>query len=154
MTMDSSLTTVGTVQWLSSGGTGPRLRFAGNWTVWHLPELETRLDALKPGVGEATDVDFSALGRIDTAGAGLIAAALGSKSLRSLAVNDSRMPRKLRGLLDTVSDAVADVYTPPPTPRFRAGLLATTARLAREVVAWTTGVVDRVGGARRDASPE
>jgi phospholipid/cholesterol/gamma-HCH transport system permease protein len=132
--MDLSLTTVGTVQWFASGNQKHRLRFAGNWTLSHLPELETRLNALKPGLREATDVDFSALGHMDTAGAGLIAAALGPECLRSLAKNDCRMPRKLRGLMDTVSDAVAEIYAQRPSARSHTGPLEVMGRLGDNTI--------------------
>src|SRR6185312_12390968 len=85
-----------------------------------LPDLESQLDALRPHLPETPDVDFNDIGRIDTAGAGLIAVALGPKCLQWLAEHDRDVPHELRGLLDTVSEAVAEIYAhrPPPARNF------------------------------------
>ncbi|MGH8151847.1 MAG: MlaE family ABC transporter permease [Rhodanobacteraceae bacterium] len=109
----------GIVEWLPLPETGENvLRFTGDWTLPHFAELEAQLDGLKPRLPETPDVDFNDVGRVDTAGAGLIAVALGPKCLRWLAENDRDVPRELRALLGTVSDAVAEIYAHrPPTKR-------------------------------------
>lgn len=107
----------GEVTWARDGGPDPVLRFTGDWTLAHFAELEAKLDALKPQLPKTPDVDFNDVGRIDTAGAGLIAVALGPDSLRWLAEHDRDVPREIRGLLDTVSDAVAEIYAHPPKPK-------------------------------------
>src|SRR6185437_15332092 len=117
--MNSSPTTPGLVEWLPLAETGENvLRFTGDWTLQHFAALEAQLDALKPGLPECPDVDFNDVGRIDTSGAGLIAVALGPKALQWLAEHDRDVPHELRGLLDTVSEAVAEIYAHrPPPPR-------------------------------------
>jgi phospholipid/cholesterol/gamma-HCH transport system permease protein len=109
----------GIVEWLKpdDGGEGV-LRFTGDWTLPHFAALEAQLDRLKPQLPEVPDVDFNDVGRVDTAGAGLIAVALGPQALHWLADHDRDVPRELRALLGTVSDAVAEIYAHrPPPPR-------------------------------------
>ncbi|MDE3140791.1 MAG: ABC transporter permease [Pseudomonadota bacterium] len=117
--MDRSPTTPGLVEWLPLPETGENvLRFTGDWTLQHFSALEAQLDALKPALPECPDVDFNDVGRVDTSGAGLIAVALGPKALQWLAEHDRDVPQELRGLLDTVSEAVAEIYAHrPPPPR-------------------------------------
>jgi phospholipid/cholesterol/gamma-HCH transport system permease protein len=117
--MDHPTTPAGLVEWLPLPETGENvLRFTGDWTLAHFSRLEAQLDALKPELPEVPDVDFNDIGRLDTAGAGLIAVALGPKALHWLADHDKDVPRELRALLGTVSDAVAELYAHrPPQPR-------------------------------------
>ncbi|MGH8124637.1 MAG: MlaE family ABC transporter permease [Rhodanobacteraceae bacterium] len=117
--MDPPTTTGGVVEWLPLPETGENvLRFTGDWTLPHFAQLEAQLDALKPRLPETPDVDFNDIGRIDTTGAGLIAVALGPKCLQWLAEHDRDVPHELRGLLDLVSEAVAEIYAHrPPPPR-------------------------------------
>ncbi|MES2403864.1 MAG: ABC transporter permease [Pseudomonadota bacterium] len=119
--MNSSPTTPGLVEWLPLPETGENvLRFTGDWTLPYFSHLEAQLDALKPALPECPDVDFNDVGRVDTSGAGLIAVALGPKALHWLADHDRDVPRELRALLGTVSDAVAEIYAhrPKPKPNF------------------------------------
>lgn len=117
--MERAASTSGLVEWLPLAETGENvLRFTGDWTLPHFSALEAQLDALKPALPECPDVDFNDVGRVDTAGAGLIAVALGPKALHWLAEHDRDVPRELRALLGTVSDAVAEIYAHrPPPPR-------------------------------------
>ncbi|HEX5488482.1 MAG TPA: ABC transporter permease [Rhodanobacteraceae bacterium] len=117
--MNPPTTSAGIVEWLPLQETGENvLRFTGDWTLAHFSSLEAQLDTLKPELPETPDVDFNDIGRMDTAGAGLIAVALGPKCLRWLAEHDRDVPRELRALLETVSDAVAEIYAHrPPPPR-------------------------------------
>lgn len=117
--MDHPTPPAGIVEWLPLQETGENvLRFTGDWTLAYFSALEAQLDALKPQLPEVPDVDFNDIGRIDTAGAGLIAVALGPKCLRWLAEHDRDVPRELRALLETVSDAVEEIYAHrPPLPR-------------------------------------
>ncbi|HEX7324620.1 MAG TPA: ABC transporter permease [Rhodanobacteraceae bacterium] len=121
--MDRSPTMPGVVERLQPAGGDCVLRFTGDWTLPHFAQLEAQLDALKPGLPETPDVDFNAIGRIDTAGAGLIAVALGPQCLQWLAAHDRAIPHELRGLLDTVSEAVAEIYAHRPPPRGNFGFV-------------------------------
>ena len=110
--------TPGIVEWLQPTDGEGVLRFTGDWTLPYFAQLEAQLDSLKPRLPETPDVDFNDVGRVDTAGAGLIAVALGPKCLQWLAEHDRDVPHELRGLLDTVSEAVAEIYAHrPPPPR-------------------------------------
>lgn len=133
--MGLSSTTPGLVEWLPSPGTGENvLRFTGDWTLSHFAALEAQLDALKPRLPETPDVDFNDVGRIDTVGAGLIAVALGPKCLQWLAEHDRDVPHELRGLLDTVSDAVAEIYAHRPPPRRDFGFVDLLDRIGQSMV--------------------
>src|SRR5699024_9139984 len=115
--MASSSATCGSVECSQPSAGEAVLHFSGDWTLAHFAALEAQLDALKPHLSDSLDVDFDRIGRIDTAGAGLIALALGPASLHQLAERDRTLPRELRALLDTVSDAVTDIYARPPRKR-------------------------------------
>ena len=133
--MNRSPTTPGLVEWLPLPETGENvLRFTGDWTLPHFAELESQLDALKPSLPETPDVDFNDVGRVDTAGAGLIAVALGPKCLRWLAEHDRDVPRELRALLGTVSDAVAEIYAHRPPPPRNFGFVDMLADVGNNVV--------------------
>jgi phospholipid/cholesterol/gamma-HCH transport system permease protein len=115
--MNRSSSTPGKVEWRQPGAEKGVLCFTGDWTLPHFADLEAQLDALKPNLPEIPEVDFDHVARVDTAGSGLIAVALGPDTVGWLAEHDRGVPRKLRALLATVSDAVADTYTrgaPPP----------------------------------------
>ena len=118
--MIEQATTPGSAEWLRKADGPGVLRLSGDWTLPHFAELEARLDALKPELGDVRDVDFNDISRIDTAGAGLIAVALGPQCLQWLAEHDRDVPRELRALLDTVSEAVAEIFAhrPPPARNF------------------------------------
>lgn len=133
--MDRPTTSPGIVEWLPLPETGENvLRFTGDWTLAHFAALEAQLDELKPDLPETPDVDFNDIGRIDTAGAGLIAVALGPKSVRWLAEHDRDVPRELRALLGTVSDAVAEIYAQPPRTRRNFGFVDLLDRVGRTVI--------------------
>lgn len=124
---------IGDVEWRDEGGTEPVLRFSGDWTLAHFAELEAKLNALKPRLPETPDVDFNDVARIDTAGAGLIAVALGPRCLQWLAEHDRDVPRELRALLDTVSEAVAEIYAQRPKPPPDYGFVEMVARVGAAV---------------------
>lgn len=124
---------VGCVEWVTGTGHEGVLKFSGDWTLSHFAELEAQLDMLKARLPETPDVDFNDVARIDTAGAGLIAVALGPKTLQWLAEHDRDVPREIRGLLDTVSDAVADIYAHPAKPRPDYGFVDMLARVGSGV---------------------
>ncbi|MBS0431547.1 MAG: ABC transporter permease [Proteobacteria bacterium] len=123
----------GRAEWVQGAGNEGVLRFSGDWTLAHFAELEAQLDALKPSLPETPDVDFNDVARIDTAGAGLIAVALGPKCLQWLAEHDRDVPRELRALLDTVSEAVADIYAHPAKPKPDYGFVDMLARVGASV---------------------
>lgn len=124
----------GLVEWLQPNGGERVLRFTGDWTLAHFSRLEAQLDALKPQLPETPDVDFNGVGRVDTAGAGLIAVALGPKCLQWLAAHERDVPRELRALLDTVSDAVSEIYAHPPPPPRNFGFVDLLAVIGTSVV--------------------
>src|SRR5690348_13888855 len=132
--MDRSDTRTGDVEWRQEGGAQPVLRFSGDWTLAHFAELEAKLKALKPHLPETPDVDFNDVARIDTAGAGLIAVALGPRCLQWLAEHDRDVPRELRALLDTVSEAVAEIYAHRPKPRPNFGFVDMLADVGSSVL--------------------
>lgn len=132
--MDRSTPTPGRTEWIPGDGGSGTLRFIGDWTLAHFGVLEARLDAIKPQLPKAPNIDFSDLGRIDTAGAGLIAVALGPECLRWLAGQDCEMPRELRALLDIVSDAVTEIYAHRPPPRRNFGFVDLLERIGGNVV--------------------
>ncbi|HET7561484.1 MAG TPA: ABC transporter permease [Rhodanobacteraceae bacterium] len=133
--MDRPTPSPGIVEWLPLPGTGENvLRFTGDWTLAYFADLEAQLDALKPALPETPDVDFNDIGRIDTAGAGLIAVALGPKCLQWLAEHDKDVPQELRALLDTVSEAVAEIYAHRPPPRRNFGFVDMLADVGGSVV--------------------
>ncbi|HET9817761.1 MAG TPA: ABC transporter permease [Rhodanobacteraceae bacterium] len=133
--MNPPTTSAGIVEWLPLQETGENvLRFTGDWTLAHFSALEAQLDTLKPDLPETPDVDFNDIGRMDTAGAGLIAVALGPKCLRWLAEHDRDVPRELRALLETVSDAVAEIYAHRPPPPRNFGFVDMLADVGASVV--------------------
>lgn len=123
----------GTAEWLVGAEGAGVLRFSGDWTLAHFAELEAKLDAIKPQLPAVPDVDFNDVARIDTAGAGLIAVALGPQCLQWLAEHDRDVPRELRALLDTVSEAVAELYAHPPKPKQNFGFVDLLARIGAGV---------------------
>jgi phospholipid/cholesterol/gamma-HCH transport system permease protein len=132
--MDGSKTTPGVVEWQQPTDGEGILRFTGDWTLPYFSQLEAQLDAIKPRLPETPDVDFNDVGRIDTAGAGLIAVALGPKCLQWLAEHDRDVPQELRGLLDTVSEAVAEIYAHRPPPPRNFGFMDLLADIGGSVV--------------------
>lgn len=130
--MEQGASKVGNAEWVQ-GDAGAVLRFSGDWTLAHFAELEAKLDAIKPDLPERPDVDFNDVGRIDTAGAGLIAVALGPQSLQWLAEHDRDVPRELRALLDTVSEAVAEIFAHPTPPKRNFGFVDLLDRVGRAV---------------------
>src|SRR5690242_6740802 len=133
--MNRSPTTPGIVEWLPLAETGANvLRFTGDWTLPYFAELEAQLDALQPHLPETPDVDFNDSGRIDSAGAGVIAVALGPKCLQWLAEHDRDVPHELRGLPDTVSEAVAEIYSHRPKPRTNFGFVDMLADVGGSVI--------------------
>src|SRR5579875_2990170 len=67
-------------------------------------------------------------------GAGLIAVALGPKCLQWLAEHDRDVPRELRALLGTVSEAVTEIYAHRPPPPRDFGFIDLLARVGENVV--------------------
>jgi len=58
-----------------------RLRIVGDWTLAHYASLKRECERLGSQYGDDTQVDLSQLGRLDTAGASLLAELLGSERL-------------------------------------------------------------------------
>lgn len=85
------------------------LRIAGDWTLAHYASLKRESERLRPQYGDDTIADLSQLGRLDTAGASLLAELLGSERL-SHCTHD--LPEASRALLKNVYCSVQDYCIP------------------------------------------
>jgi phospholipid/cholesterol/gamma-HCH transport system permease protein len=102
-----------------------RIRAAGDWTLASAAALEQRVDDLKRRAARAS-VDASGVGRLDTAGAGLLLSLAGDAADGVTGLDASR-----RALLEAVAKAeVHAVAKPSPHPP---GIVALFARTGRAV---------------------
>ena len=85
------------------------LRIAGDWTLAHYASLKRESERLRSQYGDDTIADLSQLGRLDTAGASLLAELLGSERL-SHCTHD--LPEASRALLKNVYCSVQDYCIP------------------------------------------
>ena len=85
------------------------LRVTGDWTLAHYAELKRTSEQLRSQFAADAIADLSQLGRLDTAGASLLAELLGSERL-SHCTND--LPEANRALLKTVYCSVQDYCIP------------------------------------------
>lgn len=85
------------------------LRITGDWTLAHYAELKRSSERLRSQFAADAIADLSQLGRLDTAGASLLAELLGSERL-SHCTND--LPEANRALLKTVYCSVQDYCIP------------------------------------------
>ncbi|MEX5363600.1 MlaE family lipid ABC transporter permease subunit [Pseudomonas guariconensis] len=85
------------------------LRIAGDWTLAHYASLKRESERLRSQYGDDTIADLSQLGRLDTAGASLLAELLGSERL-SHCTHD--LPEANRALLKNVYCSVQDYCIP------------------------------------------
>ncbi|MGE8328167.1 ABC transporter permease [Pseudomonas sp. Je.1.5.c] len=85
------------------------LRITGDWTLAHYAELKRTSEQLRSQFAADAIADLSQLGRLDTAGASLLAELLGSERL-SHCTND--LPEANRALLKTVYCSVQDYCIP------------------------------------------
>ncbi|UBM25534.1 MlaE family lipid ABC transporter permease subunit [Pseudomonas sp. p1(2021b)] len=89
------------------------LRIAGDWTLAHYAELKRESDQLRTQYGDDAIADLSQLGRLDTAGASLLAELLGSERLSRCT---SELPDASRALLKNVYCSVQDYCIPVKEP--------------------------------------
>ena len=86
---------------------GGVLRLGGDWTLAHYRRLNQVVDRLRGRAGEAARVDLSALLALDTAGAQLICALLGSQRVEVLMAEAADVPAERRALLRAVAAALS-----------------------------------------------
>ncbi|CAM5399230.1 ABC transporter permease [Thauera mechernichensis] len=86
---------------------GGVLRLGGDWTLAHYKRLNQVVDRLRGRAGEAARVDLSALLALDTAGAQLICALLGSQRVEVLMAEAADVPAERRALLRAVAAALS-----------------------------------------------
>jgi phospholipid/cholesterol/gamma-HCH transport system permease protein len=110
----------GTVS-LDTSAQPAQLWIAGDWTLAHYHQLKRQTDALNAGFGPDTQVDMSALGALDTAGASLLVELLGAQRLRLLAVQAPHLPESSRALMQTIQSALGDYCQPQKDPEVAVG---------------------------------
>ncbi|MCX2688607.1 MULTISPECIES: MlaE family lipid ABC transporter permease subunit [unclassified Pseudomonas] len=105
------------------------LRITGDWTLAHYASLKRESEQLRTQCSSDTVADLSQLGRLDTAGASLLAELLGSERLSHC--TDS-LPDASRALLKNVYCSVQD-YCIPVKEAERPVLLLLLERIGRAV---------------------
>ncbi|MEG0245453.1 MAG: MlaE family lipid ABC transporter permease subunit [Pseudomonas sp.] len=105
------------------------LRITGDWTLAHYASLKRESERLRAQCSNDTVADLSQLGRLDTAGASLLAELLGSERLSQCTDN---LPDASRALLKTVYCSVQD-YCIPVKEAERPVLLLLLERIGRAV---------------------
>lgn len=105
------------------------LRIAGDWTLAHYTQLRRDSARLSAQCAPDTFADLSQLGRLDTAGASLLAELLGRERLMRCA---EQLPEASHALLATVSASIDDYHLPSPQPE-RSALLQVLERIGRAV---------------------
>ena len=89
------------------------LRIAGDWTLAHYASLKRDSERLRTQFGADTIADLSQLGRLDTAGASLLAELLGAERLSHCTQG---LPEASRALLKNVYCSVQDYCIPIKEP--------------------------------------
>lgn len=102
----SSVARPGNAELVADEGGGV-LRLGGDWTLAHYKRLNQVVDRLRGRAGEAARVDLSALLALDTAGAQLICALLGSQRVEVLMAEAADVPAERRALLRVVAAALS-----------------------------------------------
>lgn len=102
----SSVARPGNAELVADEGGGV-LRLGGDWTLAHYRRLNQVVDRLRGRAGEAARVDLSALLALDTAGAQLICALLGSQRVEVLMAEAADVPAERRALLRAVAAALS-----------------------------------------------
>ena len=110
----------------------PAIRILGDWTLTHYHALDQRVAALAGSLDPRGVVDFSGLGALDTAGAGLLASLLGNERLRDAARDDASLGAERRALLELVGSALDASVRAPPLRR-RGDFVAMLERIGRSV---------------------
>ncbi|ABM62603.1 ABC transporter permease [Halorhodospira halophila] len=94
-----------------AGAAAPEVRIRGDWTLAHYRTLLRQVEQTRLG-GEPR-VDLSALGRLDTAGATLLARLLGAARVEALARSTPELSAERRKLLQAVAAASERARTAP-----------------------------------------
>lgn len=89
------------------------LRITGDWTLAHYASLKRESERLRAQYAADTVADLSQLGRLDTAGASLLAELLGSERLSRCT---DGLPEASRALLKNVYCSVQDYCIPVKEP--------------------------------------
>ncbi|AZT83777.1 ABC transporter permease [Marinobacter sp. NP-4(2019)] len=94
---------------------GSQLTIQGDWILDHYSELQARVSRILGTLSSSTlQGDISSLGRVDTAGAALLAELLGAQALADLADTASGLTRERRALLHAVATAMGNRGEPQP----------------------------------------
>ncbi|WP_297794548.1 ABC transporter permease [uncultured Marinobacter sp.] len=94
---------------------GSQLTVQGDWVLEHYSELQAIVGrALGSHSPNAMQGDLSSLGRVDTAGAALLAELLGAQTLTDLADNTPQLTDERRALLRAVATAMGNRGEPTP----------------------------------------
>ncbi len=84
------------------------LAIRGDWTLADYQALKKQIEEYSDQRWETEHVDLKALGRVDTAGASLLVALLGSETLSALTQQDGTLPQEQNALLQAVADAMQE----------------------------------------------
>ncbi|HET8899971.1 MAG TPA: MlaE family lipid ABC transporter permease subunit [Rhodanobacteraceae bacterium] len=122
----------GDIQLIDGPDAAPVIHIRGDWTLAHYLALDAQVDALAPALDGTCTVDFSALGTLDTAGAGLLAELLGNQRLCSAAETATSLSPERRALLSLVGGAMEASCRQPRQPP-PSGLVAMLERVGRAV---------------------
>lgn len=114
---------------LDTSSQPPCLRITGDWTLAHYANLKRESEQLRTQYAADTVADLSQLGRLDTAGASLLAELLGSERLSGCTQD---LPEASRALLKNVYCSVQDYCIPVKEPE-RNVLLMLLERIGRAV---------------------
>lgn len=90
------------------------LAIQGDWTLADYQTLKQRAAEYSGQQWNTENIDIKGLGRVDTAGASLLANLLGPDCLAALATQDSNLPQEQSALLHAVADAMREKQPPKP----------------------------------------
>ncbi|KKM63184.1 hypothetical protein LCGC14_1514020 [marine sediment metagenome] len=90
------------------------LAIRGDWTLADYQALKQQIEAYSDRHWESEHIDLEDLGRVDTAGASLLATLLGPECLVALTSENDILPREQSALLYAVADAMREKPVPEP----------------------------------------
>ncbi len=90
------------------------LAIHGDWTLTDYQTLKRRVADYSGKQWNTENIDIKSLGRVDTAGASLLAKLLGPDGLATLATQESTLPREQSALLRAVAEALQEKPLPEP----------------------------------------